>query len=281
MSYTPALDVSQWQGAIDFTQISEPIVIIKFSGGDGTQTPLYLDSQANHDYYSAKAAGKAIGIYHFLGPTSPTEQADFFLNAASPLDQNDVLCLDFEIETDNPVGRCQEFIQHLIDKGAPIPLIYMDTDRENRFDWSPVINQNVGLCVADYRYGPEDNVPIKHWPTYVMHQFNSSPIDHDAFFGTVEQFKAYGWHDGQPAGTTPPPPNTTPISEVPQPPTPPAPTPPAQTSDPVPVPEPIPPVIPPPVIPPAVEPPVETPTPNFFEKFIEWLLSLIGINKKG
>lgn len=225
MSYTKALDVSQWQGSINFAGISEPIVVIKFTGGDAGD---YTDSQASHNYYGFKKAGKAVGMYHFLGPGDPAGQADYFLKAASPLDEADVLVLDFEIEPADPVGRCYTFLKRLIDKGAPIPLIYMDTDRENRFDWSPVIKLNVGLWIADYRFTPDQNVPIRHWPTYVMHQFNSSPIDHDAFFGTVDQWKAYGWHAPKPTPTPVPPP-----APVPEP-----------TPTPTPTPDPLPPPAP-------------------------------------
>jgi lysozyme len=223
MSYTPALDVSQWQGYINWAGISEPIVIIKFSGGDAG---LYVDSKANQNYYGAKAAGKAVGMYHFLGTQEPEAEAEYFRQRCSPFDENDVIVVDVEAAVANLadcVERVRRFNQYLIDAGAPIPLAYMNTNTENRYDWSPVINQNVGLWVADYRYGPDDNVPIRHWPTYIMHQFNSSPIDHDAFFGSVDQFKAYGWHQAklpnpEPAPvdvppTPPPAPTPAPITE--------------------------------------------------------------------
>lgn len=233
MTYTPAIDVSQWQGNIDFSQISEPIVILRASYN--YQNNNYFDSSCNFNYYNAKQNGKAVGLYHFAGGTDPASEAEFFVQACSPLDEGDVLVLDWEVEINDPVGWSRNFIQHIIDRIHTIPLIYMDTDRENRFDWSPVIQQNVGLYIADYRYGPEETVPIRHWPMYVMHQFNSSPIDHDAWFGTVDEFKQYGFHA---SGPTPPPPQPTPSPEptpVPQPtPTPvPAPTP-APTPNPVP-----------------------------------------------
>jgi cell division septation protein DedD len=279
MSYTPAIDVSQWQGDINFGGISEPIVVIKFSGGDKPGDTLYLDSKANQNYYSAKAAGKAVGMYHFLGGGDPAQQADFFLAACKPLEESDVIVLDFEIETPDPVGRCYTFLKRLIDQGAPIPLIYMDTDRENRFDWSPVIGLNVGLWIADYRFTPDQNVPIRHWPTYVMHQFNSSPIDHDAFFGTVDQFKAYGWHQGQAPVPQPTPEPTPAPAPVPEP---------TPTPDPVPVPEPTPTPVPEPA--PTPEPtPAPSPTPvvepyyqTIFKLLFGVFLSLYkAIFKKG
>lgn len=283
MSYTPALDVSQYQGDIDFNNISEPIVVIKMTGGDKAGNTLYIDTKAGHNYAAAKAAGKSVGMYHFLGGGDPVQQAEYFLAACRPFEEADVFVVDFEIETDDPVGRCYTFIKHLIDQGASIPLIYMDTDRENRFDWLPVINLNVGLWIADYRYSPEENVPIRHWPTYVMHQFNSTPVDHDAFFGTVNQWRAYGWHTGKDLNSDPAPVDV-PAVPAPAPAPAPIPAPPVAETPPVPTPAPKP-VITPPVVPQPVvlppKPPVKIPVKShhktLLDRYFAWLAKILRV----
>ena len=194
-----AIDCSQWQGQINWDAVNTEIAIIKMSGGDAG---LYYDSQASRNYAEAKRTGKAVGMYHFAGGTDPVGEADFFIRAVSPLEENDVLVLDWEVRHPNPVEWCRIFIQTVIDKTGVRPLIYMNTSTENSYDWSPIVNLNIGLWVADYRMGPEANVPIKHWPTYVMHQFTSSGsepgidgrVDVNEWFGTKEQFNLYGWH---------------------------------------------------------------------------------------
>lgn len=196
MSYTAALDISQWQTADGY---SEDIIIIKVSGGDAG---LYFDSKATQHYNAATSAGKAVGMYHFAGAGDPIAEADHFIRACSPLAENDVLILDWEVHHVNPPEWCRAFIQHVKDATGITCIIYMNTSTENAYDWSPVINLNAGLWVADYRFSPEDNVPIRHWPTYIMHQYTSTPIDRDAFFGSVDQFKAYGFH---PAAANPAP----------------------------------------------------------------------------
>lgn len=206
-----ALDVSEYQGDIDWTAVEEPIAIIKMSGGDAG---LYVDAKANRNYYGAKAAGKAIGMYHFAGGKDAVNEADFFIAACSPLEEGDVMILDWELSNQiDPVGWCHAFIQRVIDRTHTVPLIYMSASRlvadrdpngnVRSLDWTPVVNQNVGLWVAHYGVSPDDNVELKWWKQYVMHQYTgtgstagvSGEVDKDVWFGTVDQFKAYGFHN--------------------------------------------------------------------------------------
>lgn len=201
-----AIDVSQWQGVINWSAVPSEIVMMKMSGGDAG---LYYDSKASVNYMGATAAGKAVGMYHFAGGGDPIQEADFFIAACSPLAKNDVMVLDWEIAHGNPVGWCQSFIQRVIDKTHTIPIIYMNTSTENTYNWKPIVDMNVGLWVADYRFTAQQNVPIKRWPTYIMHQFTSSGaepgiggrVDVNEWFGSKAQFQKYGY---QPQVTPPP-----------------------------------------------------------------------------
>lgn len=231
MAEVNVIDVSEYQGDINWAQVQEPIVIIKMSGGDDG---LYIDAKANKNYYGAKAAGKKIGMYHFAGGKDANNEADFFIAACSPLEEGDVLILDWELNNHpNPVEWCRTFIQRVIDRTGTIPMIYMSSSRTTAdrdpsgntryLDWSPVVNQNVGLWVANYATSPQDNVAIKFWPYYLMHQYGSighvpgvgPQVDQNVWFGTVDQFVKYGFHASTPVQTTPPPvvatPDPTPV----------------------------------------------------------------------
>lgn len=241
MAHIEAIDVSQWQGNINWSAVNRPIAIIKMSGGDAG---LYTDSFANQNYYGAKAAGKLVGGYHFAGGGDPVNEADFFVAAMSPLEENDVLVLDWEIEHANPVGWCQTFVQRVHDRTGIWPLFYTNGARLNQYDWSPVRN-NCGTWVAWYGRDPEGNLPISG--NYVMHQYTSGGgvpgiagrVDLDAWFGTLEQFKKYGYHAPQPAPT--PTPAPVPVPEpAPVPPPEPVPDPPKPDPVPEPVPSPVP-----------------------------------------
>lgn len=198
MSYLQAIDVSQWQGAIDWVKVNVPIVIIKMSGGDAG---LYMDSKAAYNYDNAVKAGKAVAGYHFGGGTDPIAEADYFLRAMSPLAENDVMILDCEAALagrSDVVSWCNTFLTHIHDKTAVWPLIYMSLSVLNAHDWTSVL-ANCGLWIADWQNNPDATIS-NH--TYVMHQYSDAGtvpgiagrVDLDAWFGTLEQFKKYGYH---------------------------------------------------------------------------------------
>lgn len=246
MSHIDFNDVSQWQGSINWATYPYPIVMIKMSGGDNG---LYYDSKANANYYGAKAAGKAIGMYHFAGGGNPENEADFFIAACSPLEENDVLCLDYELHLADPVGWCQRFVNRVHDRTGVWPLVYLNGSTVNSYNWDSVLN-NCGLWVAYWNYDPEGDPVISR--TYVAQQYTNQGltagingrVDTNAWFGTLAQFKKYGYH----APVAPPAP-----APAPQPVPPPTPVPIPPKPDPVPPVDPTPPPAPPAPVPPAPE----------------------------
>jgi hypothetical protein len=278
MAWTKAKDISRYQGAWQDT--GEPIVLIKMSGGDDG---LYMDSAATSDYESAVAAGKAVGGYHFGGGVQSAEaEAAFFLKAMSPLAENDVYALDVEAHLatrSDVVAWVADFCTYVHSHINVWPLVYMNLSTLQAHDWSPVLT-NCGLWLADWAVSPDANIPTHY--TYVMQQYSDGPnYDHDAWFGTVEQFKAYGYHAPTPAPAPAPVPQPAP---APQPEPIPAPTPePAPAPEPVPQPDPIPTPAPQPEPTPAPEPSpsnvIVSPAPSlsWLERLIAAVLHLLGI----
>jgi hypothetical protein len=260
MAHLEAVDISQWQG--NYKDYGTPIVFMKVSGGDNG---VYYDSQATNNYNSAVAQGKAVGMYHFAGGKDPIVESNFFIRACSPLAENDVMALDWEVSHPDPVGWCKAFVENVHNQTGVWPLLYINLSTLRSHDWSPVLN-NCGLWLAAWNGNPEADIDTGGHP-YVMQQYQGSPLDRDAWFGTLDQFKKYGWHNA---------PQPQPVPE-PQPAPAPAPSP-APEPVPAPTPEPEPTPEPSPV--PAPSPTQEAP--NFFEKFLEWLLALIkSAFKKG
>ena len=99
MAWLTGKDISIYQGAWQDT--GEEFVIIKMSGGDAG---LYVDPNAASNYKSAVNAGKVVGGYHFAGGTDAVAEADFFVRAMSPLANNDIYALDWEVQNADPVG---------------------------------------------------------------------------------------------------------------------------------------------------------------------------------
>lgn len=77
----------------------------------------------------------------------------------------------------------------------------MNLSTLNAFDWGTVLN-NCGLWLADWSVSPNNTIPTTY--TYVMQQYSDGPnYDHDEFFGSIDQWKAYGYHASN-ANPTPP-----------------------------------------------------------------------------
>lgn len=260
-----AKDISRYQGV--WVNTGEPIVMIKMSGGDDG---LYMDSDAAANYSAATTAGTAVGGYHFAGNTNAAAEATYFMQAMSPLAENDVYALDWELPvgTAGAVDWVLTFMQTVHDKIGVWPLIYMNLNTLKSYDWSSVL-ANCGLWLADWNNDPSGT--IANVPTYVMQQYSDGPnYDHDEWFGTVEEFKAYGYHATQ---TTPVPMPTPEPTPMPQPVPAPSPTP-----DPTPLPTPTPQPVPVPPIP----APTPSPTPEpvkltfwqrlvvAFKRFFKW-----------
>jgi hypothetical protein len=202
-----ASDVSQYQGTIDWATMP-PIALIKMSGGDNG---LYMDSHAAVNYTNAKASGKAVGGYHFIGWTlGAVAEATYFLQAMSPLAENDVYALDIEaIKIADPVSYVQSMVDFIHGKIGVWPLVYMNVSTLKAFDWSSVLS-TCGLWLADWNNDPSVTIPTVH--TYVMQQYSDGPnYDHDEWFGTLTEFNAYGYH--APTATATPVQTTQPVSE--------------------------------------------------------------------
>jgi lysozyme len=227
MSHIDFNDISQWQGNINWAAYPYPIVMMKMSGGDAG---LYVDSKANANYYGAKAAGKAVGMYHFAGNGNPENEADFFIAACSPLEESDVMCLDWEVPSADPVGWCLRFVNRVHSRTGVWPLVYMNGSTRNNHDWTPVAS-NCGMWIAWWGQNPEGNLPVSG--TYVAHQYSNQGgtpgiagrVDLNAWFGTVDQFKKYGYHAPAAPPPVPPPVPTPPPVPVPDPTPTPTPTP--------------------------------------------------------
>jgi len=240
-------DISRWQNNYNMAADPNPAIAIKMSGGDDG---LYYDSQATNNYNHAVTTGKVPIGYHFAGAKDPLAEADFFVRSMSPLAENDVLAIDWEVSHPDPVGWCTQFVNRVHDKTGLWCWIYLNRSTKKAHDWSPVTN-NCALWIAapDVSFDAD----ISGIGVYMAQQGPIvNGIDTDAFFGTIEQLKEYGYH----APVAPVAPVEAPVT--------------------VPAPEPVivPPVVPEPVLPAPeivvvpVEPPKQT--------LLEWLKVIIS-----
>src|SRR5262245_27795836 len=94
LTKTLGIDVSHWQGSINWTSVAgagKTFAFIKSTGSDGstsgTANGNYTDSQFTANAAGATAAGLKIGVYHFADATNPeqtaVQQANYFMSVAS------------------------------------------------------------------------------------------------------------------------------------------------------------------------------------------------------
>ncbi|MPQ43265.1 GH25 family lysozyme [Clostridium tarantellae] len=92
------IDISAWQGEIDFLKVKESgvdIVYIKATEGD-----YYTDAKLKIYYEGAKKHGLLVGFYHFFRPINKKNalsQAQYFVSVISELRPDCKLALDIEI----------------------------------------------------------------------------------------------------------------------------------------------------------------------------------------
>jgi hypothetical protein len=271
MSYIQFTDRSQWNGYYDANADPNPFVMFKIGGGDAG---LYFDSKVNANWPNAKNAGKIVGGYWFAGGTDPLAEADYFLRGMAPLEENDIYALDWEVQHSDPVGWCTQFVNHIHDKIGVWPLVYMNMSTANAHDWASVFN-NCGYWCAAPSFSFDDTLPVKY-PQVAQQGAIVNGVDTDAFFGTIEQLKAYGWHSQATPPTTPPAPEPAPPA-VPEP-----------TPEPTPIPDPTPTPLPPTPVEPTPTP-EPTPVPPVASNslwdlvwgFIQKLISGLKSYKKG
>jgi GH25 family lysozyme M1 (1,4-beta-N-acetylmuramidase) len=262
-------DVSEWQGVIDWPTFNPgaSFVWIKGSGGDGVTTPHYVDAQLANNKSGVRALGNEMphGYFHYAGnKTSPQSQAQYFFdNVCNDLQVGEAVALDFEVEVPDANAWVEAFKSTLESLLGFHMVLYVDTDRLNRFGFKIVLTTSP-LWEANYGFTPDQTIP---GPMYTFHQFKDNgtfpgitgPVDTDAFFAEdiTDFFKL-----GKPAAPAPAP--QTVIQAAPAPAPEPV-APPAPVIPPAPVVAPMPQVLSPQVITPSAQPQPAT-SPNAVTK---------------
>jgi GH25 family lysozyme M1 (1,4-beta-N-acetylmuramidase) len=200
-------DISHYQGNIDWATYAKNtnFVILEVSEGVSFTDPLFAQNRAQ-----ARAYNLPIAYYHFTRPdagNAPQNEADYFLKQIGVLMEGEVLCIDFEVNFNEPVAWLKDFLDHILEKTGVHALIYLNKSEIQQFDWTPIAEAGYGLWLADYIdqpiLGAWKLLAIQQWTNKQTVPGISSLVDGDRFFGTAEQFKMYGYHQISPPGISP------------------------------------------------------------------------------
>lgn len=169
------IDVSGWQGNIDYSEVaSSGIEIVYMKASEGTS---FVDPYFNQNYTNAKANGLKVGFYHYLTARSNSEavaEANFFVSTISGMSPDCRLAMDFEsfgnlsAEEINEIGLT--FMQTVESLSGKEMVIYSDTSNASNIFGGGLTNYP--LWVAQYEV--EEPTPNGNWDSWVGWQYTDA-----------------------------------------------------------------------------------------------------------
>ena len=209
-SWTYGIDVSHWQGSIDWSRVAADG--IQFAVAKATEGDYYTDDEYNGNYRGARAAGIMFGGYVFAIPddTDGATQADFFVeNGGDWTDDGMTLPGVIDIEY-NPYGdtcyglsknEMQKWVRDFNDEYIALtgraPMVYSNQDWWNSCVGDSDLPDTNPLWVAYWSSG-SPALP-SGWSDYVLWQYSddesvsgvSGGVDADKFRGSQRDLRAF------------------------------------------------------------------------------------------
>jgi len=196
----PGIDVSKWQGTINWSNVKasgQKFVIARVS--DGINTP---DSKFASYWPAMKQAGFVVGVYQFFRPSQdPIAQADLLLDMMGPMEPG-MLPPTLDVEAADGQSKAQveaaiaQWIAHVQAKLGVAPLIYTSS-----YFWSNSVGSSaqaaLPLWVANWGVScptlPSVWNDWKIWQTAETGSVSgiSGNCDTDEFNGDLEALQAY------------------------------------------------------------------------------------------
>lgn len=169
------IDVSSWQGSIDFSAVKNSgieVVYIKSSEGQS-----YIDPYFESNYQNAKANGLKVGFYHYVTARTIEQaqvQANFFARVVSGKQADCRLAMDFEsfgnLSTTEINEISKSFLETLENATKSEAVIY-----SNAYSARTIFSNeltNYPLWVANY--GVSEPGSNGKWETWVGWQYTST-----------------------------------------------------------------------------------------------------------
>ncbi len=168
------IDVSEWQGSIDFSKVKQAgIEIVYIRSSEGYS---YVDPYFRRNYNGAKENNIKVGFYHYVTARNvqeAEEQADFFASVVANTSPDCRLAMDFETFPDLSYSQIREialaFLRRLEQTSGKEVVIY-----SNAYDAKTVFGgeelTSYPIWVANYGVSEPGN---GNWDTWVGFQYTS------------------------------------------------------------------------------------------------------------
>ncbi len=199
------LDVSHYQGKIDWNNMDERIAFVICKATEGLS---FTDPEFDYNWAQIKASGRVRGAYHFyVASDDPIGQARYFWAAVKTYDDTDLpLVLDIEPEgVKEHITPAKlhtdvlNFLEELTSLSGKKPIIYVDYSFANEY----LNNQKFTeypLWIAEYESESAPKLPDT-WQHIGWDFWQRSPsyeekgisgdVDYDLFDGNVRALKEF------------------------------------------------------------------------------------------
>ena len=211
--YIHGIDVSAWQGGVDWAEVRRSGRLFGFAKATEGQT--FVDRTFATNRAGMAAAGMVLrGFYHFARPdrNSAAAEADHFLRTVGPLGPGEVAVLDLEVAPGPGVGDwAAEWLGRVAQATGRTPILYsyqsylysVPTSRLTQYPlWVAAWGKNDGTIPASL---PKTD----RWSRWTWWQYTSNAtvpgvsgrVDDSVFAGSPAELAAYG---GGPVVAPPP-----------------------------------------------------------------------------
>lgn len=174
------IDVSNWQGYIDYAQVkNDGIEIVYIKASEGFD---YRDPYFDVNYQNAKSNGLKVGFYHFLTATNTIEaerQANFFASVISKKVPDCKLVLDYEVFGGVPATEINQIARTFLETTKRLTnkevILYSDL-YNSRTVFSRELAQDYQLWIADYTSLVNLQNSNSNWQNWVGWQYSSKGL---------------------------------------------------------------------------------------------------------
>ncbi|WP_343009951.1 LysM peptidoglycan-binding domain-containing protein [Clostridium celatum] len=166
MTQYKGIDISNWQGSINFSEVKNSGVQIVYI--QATEGNFFTDPYLQEFYDEASSKGLSIGFYHFFSPSvSADEQAKYFTKAISGMTSECRLVLDLEqsggIGADELSRIAVDFLENVkANSGLDVALYTYASFANNNITTGYGL-ENYPLWIAEYGTSYPESNPI--WGT--------------------------------------------------------------------------------------------------------------------
>lgn len=166
-----------------------------------------VDPYCDKMYQYAKGLGKKLGFYFFplTSDGTPEDCAEWAYNQVLGYIGEAIPCLDWEAHQNTAthdykdVDWALRWLEKFEELSGVKPMIYMNSSLERSLNWTPVVQNDNGLWIANYgnNDGTDHGRPATtHWKSAAMHQYtslgdNGRGLDCDTFYGDAAAWDAY------------------------------------------------------------------------------------------